>query len=350
MTTSGFLSPAREGKLPESRTPITSIEPTSPASQTSETVDLNKKPKIIKKIEKKKMKPSLGPGSATLPAADQVIEEKKKKTNSMKWMLKSKQQQQQNQQLPTQLQKLQNKMQSSLPPNNEVNISPIQNKINQHIKDSKALAAARLKTEKLNTTITPVTIRPTNNLPTFPIEHDNVDKLFTEPDKKKVNIFKKISNVKNERTEFKVVKKDDLKQESRESSPDLIIDEPDEVISKLTHISNDVTIEPISSIVSNKGPDKTETPYFDDDSQPGTPSTPKTPEMISHSPPIIKEKRKRKESKKIKRVCRLLSKQQKFYKLLCRFLKHKAHIAWIVMSWTLTWKGQKHLSLMYFLN
>lgn len=308
MTTSGFLSPAREGKLPESRTPITSIEPTSPASQTSETVDLNKKPKIMKKIEKKKIKPgsgsSSGPGSAPSPAVDQVIEEKKKKTNSMKWMLKSKQQhQQQNQQLPTQLQKLQNKMQSSLPQNNEVNISPIQNKINQHIKDSKALAAARLKTEKLNTTITPVTIRPLNSPSIFPIEHDNVDKLFTEPDKKKVNIFKKISNVKNERTEFKVGKKDDLKQESRESSPDLIIDEPDEVISKLTHISNDVTIEPISSMVLNKGPDKTETPYFDDDSQPGTPSTPKTPEMISHSPPIIKEKRKRKESKKIKRVC-----------------------------------------------
>ncbi|RZB39553.1 transcription initiation factor TFIID subunit 3 [Asbolus verrucosus] len=291
MTTSGFLSPAREGKLPESRTPISSVDPMGPVNTTSETIDLNKKPnKVVKKVEKKKLKPG--------GIVDQaVLEEKKKKMNSMKWMLKSKQQQQQQQQQP----KLPNKILNSFPPNNEVNISPVSNKMNQAAKVSKALAAARLKTEKLNTTITPITIKPISPQ-MLPNEADNVDKLFTEPDKKKVNILKKISNVKNEKNDLKVNKKDDLKQESRESSPDLIIDEPDEVISKFTHLPSDVTIEPINSVIPNKSPEKIETPYFDDDSQPGTPSTPKTPEMISHSPPVVKEKRKRKDSRRIKRI------------------------------------------------
>ncbi|XP_008193456.2 transcription initiation factor TFIID subunit 3 isoform X1 [Tribolium castaneum] len=276
MTTSGFLSPAREGKLPESRTPISSIDPMGPVNPPQETIDLNKKPtKVVKKVEKKKFKQE-GNTDPALAGKNRI--------NSMKCILKSKQQQ-----------KAPNKVLNPL----AHDISQLQNKANQAAKISKTLAAARLKTEKLNTTITPIPMRP-NSPQVFPPEHDNVDKLFTEPDKKKVNIFKKISNVKNEKTDVKI-KKDDIKQESRESSPDLIIDEPDEVLPKFTHLSSDVTIEPINSS-AQKSPEKMDTPYFDDDSQPGTPSTPKTPEMISHSPPIVKEKRKRKDSKKIKRI------------------------------------------------
>lgn len=277
MTTSGFLSPAREGKLPESRTPISSIDPLGPVAPIPETIDLNKKStKMVKKVEKKRFKPD-----PTLLGKNRI--------NSTKCLLKSKQQQ-----------KLPNKVLNSLPQHSDPNMSQTQiQKANQVAKINKTLAAARLKTEKLNTTITPIPMRPASPQ-VFPPESDNVDKLFTEPDKKKVNIFKKISNVKNEKTEVKV-KKDDIKQESRESSPDLIIDEPDELLPKLTHLSSDVTIEPINAS-SQKSPDKMDTPYFDDDSQPGTPSTPKTPEMISHSPPVVKEKRKRKDSKKIKRV------------------------------------------------
>jgi transcription initiation factor TFIID subunit 3 len=280
MTTSGFLSPAREGKLPESRTPISSVDPMGPTNTTSETIDLNKKPtKVVKKVEKKKIKAD-GTAHPTL-----LEEDKKKRMNSIKWVLKSKQQQQQ---------KTPNKILNSIPHNNDVNISPVQNKMNSAAKVNKALA-------KLNTTITPITVKPASPQ-VFSNELDNVDKLFTEPDKKKVNIFKKISNVKNEKNEVKTSKKDDLKQESRESSPDLIIDEPDDAVPKFTHLSSDVTIEPINSTVPSKSPDKLEAPYFDDDSQPGTPLTPKTPEMISHSPPIVKEKRKRKDSKKVKRI------------------------------------------------
>ncbi|XP_063928432.1 transcription initiation factor TFIID subunit 3 isoform X2 [Zophobas morio] len=274
MTTSGFLSPAREGKLPESRTPIASVDPVPPVNPPSENMDVKKATKVFKK---KQLKP------------DDVINPAFLAKNRMNNVVKPKQQ------------KLPNKVLNSVPPNNDVNVMMQQNKANQMAKLNKALAAARQKTEKLNTTITPIPMRP-QSPQVFPNEFDNVDKLFTEPDKKKVNIFKKISNVKNEKNDVKINKKDDIKQESRESSPDLIIDEPDDVLPKLTHLSSDVTIEPINSVPSNKSPEKMDTHYFDDDSQPGTPSTPKTPEMISHSPPVIKEKRKRKDNKKIKRI------------------------------------------------
>ncbi|KAK9890208.1 hypothetical protein WA026_010318 [Henosepilachna vigintioctopunctata] len=68
MTTSGFLSPAREGKLPESKSPIPppTIEPSSspaPANNlpsctdhATEVMHIKKPPKLIKKVEKKKEK------------------------------------------------------------------------------------------------------------------------------------------------------------------------------------------------------------------------------------------------------------------------------------------------------
>lgn len=289
MTTSGFLSPAREGKLPESRTPITPADPVGPINPSSETVDLNKKPiKTVKKIENRKPKSSLVTNN------DQTaLEDKKKRMKSMTRVLKSKQ----NRLVPKN-----NTSPANALPMNDVTASPINPKrLSQVNKMNRTLAAARLKTEKLNTTITPITIKPVN-ASGGPQGGDNVDKLFTEPDKKKVNIFKKISNVKNEKNENVKLKKE---QESRESSPDLIIDEPDEIVAKFTHLTGDVTIEPIP--VPSKSPEKVDAaPYFDDDSQPGTPATPKTPEMISHSPPMIKEKRKRKDGRKIRKVTAFL--------------------------------------------
>lgn len=112
--------------------------------------------------------------------------------------------------------------------------------------------------------------------------------------------------MKNEKLEKILKIKDEIKQESSESSPDLIIDEsPAEMSTKVHHLSSDITIELINSVPSSKSPEKIEQrSYFDDDSPPGTPSTPKTPEMISQSPPLNRvEKRKRKDKSKIKKVC-----------------------------------------------
>ncbi|XP_031336162.1 transcription initiation factor TFIID subunit 3 isoform X3 [Photinus pyralis] len=298
MTTSGFLSPAREGKLPEARTPMPALEPiilppALPAEQPE--VPVTKKlPKTTKKIEKKKER--IGK-ELFKPLDDPGQKVPKKLGTPSKDNSKSKTKYQ----VPPQMSSAPN-----FPIMGDLNISLIPNKMamNPPQKINKALAAARLKTEKLNTTITPIPTKPVI-APPIPIikPEPNVDKLFTEPDKRKINILKKIS-VKNEKM-AKV--KDDIKQESRESSPDLVIDESiNEATNKVHHLSSDITIELIDSIPLVK--DKTERLYFYDDSPPGTPSTPKTPEMISQSPPLNKvEKRKRKDKSKIKKIQKISS-------------------------------------------
>ncbi|KAK5639381.1 hypothetical protein RI129_011873 [Pyrocoelia pectoralis] len=295
MTTSGFLSPAREGKLPESRTPMPALEPiVLPPALPPEPTEfpINKKlPKTTKKVEKKKERL----GKELFKGLDEQTPKIPKKLGSGRDILKSKTKHPPNPQIAS-------------TPNfslmGDVNISLVPNKLAMHPpqKINKALAAARLKTEKLNTTITPIPTKPA--APPLPVvkTEPNVDKLFTEPDKRKINILKKIS-VKNE----KLVKlKEEIKQESRESSPDLIIDESmNEAANKVHHLSNDITIELIESVPLIKEKN-TERLYFYDDSPPGTPSTPKTPEMISQSPPLNKvEKRKRKDKSKIKNPARM---------------------------------------------
>lgn len=285
MTTSGFLSPAREGKLPESRTPLSTVDSVCPTNGPSGIIEAVKKQnKVVKKVEKKKERI----GKELFKCEDKV-----KKPTTMKDVLKLKQ-------MKAAAIAANNPGAQNFMFNNDLRISPIpNNRLPQtNAKINKALVAARQKTEKLNTTITPIPMRPNPIMPQNTLEH--VDKLFTEPDKKKVNILKKISNVKNEKLEKLMKIKDEIKQESRESSPDLIIDETIEMLPKVHHISNDITIELVEC--PQNVPEKVEKPYFDDDSPPGTPSTPKTPEMITHSPPLAREKRKRKDKSKVKKV------------------------------------------------
>lgn len=292
MTTSGFLSPAREGKLPESRTPLAPLDTAPPVNIQPVQVEPLKKPtKIIRKIERKKDR------SKELFRPDDKI----KKQTIMKDIVKLKQQIKVSAAHPA----------NGLIPNgilfnSDIRISQIpHNKILQtDIKLNKALVAARQKTEKLNTTIIPIPMKP---ILTLPQSVDNVDKLLTEPDKKKVNILKKISNVKNEKLESKVMKiKEEIKQESRESSPGLIIDENIDLPPRVPHISNDITIELVPCTPNNTViNDRIERSYFDE-SPPVTLSTPKTPELISsQSPPLTKEKRKRKDKSKVKKVQKL---------------------------------------------
>lgn len=291
MTTSGFLSPAREGKLPESRTPLTPVEIAPPISQPPPPPPPSepaKKPtKVVRKVERKKDR--IG---KELFKPDERI----KKPPSMKDIVKLKQMKTAS---ATSLAPVQNAP-LNMVLNGDLRISPIINNKPAHsnAKLNKALVAARQKTEKLNTTITPIPMRPTQNF--HPPANDiHVDKLFTEPDKKKVNILKKISNVKD-KSENKLLKQlKEEKMEQRSHSPALVIDDKVDTPPKVPHISNDITIElvPCPPVVN----EKPERHYFDE-SPPGTPSTPKTPEMISQSPPLQREKRKRKDKSKVKKV------------------------------------------------
>ncbi|KRT79557.1 PHD finger motif containing protein, partial [Oryctes borbonicus] len=280
MTTSGYISPAREGKLPESRTPLAAIEVAPPPPNNTNVAPpiINPKPlKVVKKVEKKRERI----GKELFKPGD----EKVKKAPTAKEIAKLKQAKNVNNVNNTQ------QLIHNLVNNSEIKLipTPVKQMAN------KTLAAARLKTEKLNTTITPIPMKPAQP------PNDNIDKLFTEPDKKKVNILKKISYGKNEKVESKGKVKDEMKQESREGSPVLIIDEP--VEQPKVHISNDITIELVDPAPVNKTPEKPEKTNCYDDSPPGTPLTPKTPE-ISHSPPLSlsKGRAKRKDKTKVKKV------------------------------------------------
>ncbi|KAL3289359.1 hypothetical protein HHI36_022795 [Cryptolaemus montrouzieri] len=293
MTTSGFLSPAREGKLPEAKTPIAaSTEPPpqpvaqiniAPNSEQPDVPVVKKPSKPIKKIEKKsdKLGKELFKGN----------HEHRVKKNHSKEILKMKQ-----------IKAFANAsaLLSGFPQGLDVvKLPPIphNNKMNYVKLNNKALQAARMKTEKLNTTITPLPMKPlaVNSFPTGSQLHiDHVDKLLNVPDKKKVNILKKISNVKEKTDDNKAfIKKEDIKEDPG-SPPDLIIDEPEDMIPKLAHLRSDITIEPINPPVYSESNIKAEPTYYDD-SPPGTPLTPKTPEMMpAVAPVVIKEKKKRK--------------------------------------------------------
>ncbi|KAL1490723.1 hypothetical protein ABEB36_013372 [Hypothenemus hampei] len=287
MTTSGFLSPAREGKLPEAKAPHPPPEPPKPPSPeppVPEIVTVKKKPeKKREKIAKDLMK----------SYEDKPV----KKINNMKDILTMKRAKafaasnanlvpnimspglvrmapplpgQQAYNLPSQAFPGDLKLPPPLVHNKPLNVKPSG--------FNKALAAAKAKTEKLNTTITPISIKPE---PKFQVPtHQVVDKLVTEPDRKKINILRKISNVKEKHEKAKGHLNAQLMQQTQD------------IVSKI-NLSSDITIEPINPSGSSTGI-KHES-YFDDGSPPDTPPTPRTPEILTHSPMLVKEKRKRKE-------------------------------------------------------
>ncbi|XP_012277504.1 transcription initiation factor TFIID subunit 3 isoform X2 [Orussus abietinus] len=149
----------------------------------------------------------------------------------------------------------------------------------------------------------------TGSPPQFEKKQDTVDKLPSEPDKQKLNIFKKISKTPREDKEKEVAPEHHKHKEldSRESSPDLIIDEN---VDKFAH-RNDVDskreekktphtpdIQPDAEFPSDGIRSPSSDVYmFDDMSPPGTPSTPKTPE-VSVPIPVDQKKKKKDKSKK----------------------------------------------------
>lgn len=338
MTTSGFLSPAREGKLPEARTPITAMDipttstPTIPTHITSTPIPEprferkgSKTTREGKKLDKRKEKTNkelFKPFSDEPPAAKKFgstkdIMRMKAKANQIanaaeappKPTLKNPPTKQQSPKAQARAAQREKEKQMQL-------------QMQQQLQQQMLLQQIPFPTPALNLT-TPKVVSGTDKV----IE----GKLSAEPDKSKLNIFKKISKVKEEKIEKveKIKIKDEVVIESRESSPDLIIDESDnkncwEKQSSLNNKTPEMTIKiepvdkPVKTVqtpeinkhnilydcVTIKQSPRSEKDFlYDDDmSPPGTPSTPKTPEMPNHSPPQKPEKenkRKRKDKSKV---------------------------------------------------
>ncbi|XP_066253840.1 transcription initiation factor TFIID subunit 3 [Euwallacea similis] len=287
MTTSGFLSPAREGKLPEAKAPIPPPEPSKPPSPTPPLPELV--PVTKKKPEKKKKE-------MTKEVLKSLPDEKPpKKINNMKDILKMKRANAvaanaaaaaaanlvPNVLHPGLMRLPMSPHQQFIPPfPGDVKLPPLiaqrhRPPIVRPSSFNKALAAAKAKTEKLNTTITPIPMKSEPKTPKF----HAVDKLVTEPDRNKINILKNVCKVSKEKGN-KNIASNQLMQQTHD------------LVSKI-NLSRDITIEPINP--QRHSPIKRE-PYFEDGSPPGTPPTPRTPEILPQSPPfVVKEKRKRKE-------------------------------------------------------
>jgi len=309
MTTSGFLSPAREGKLPEARTPhqVRSDSP-QPSSYPMVPPELKteKKPKKVvkkgpedRKLDKENKKKK---GAKELFKPDKIDESKVKKLVGMKELAKLK---------PlkpgggkaqsTTLQELTSSRPSTpkiTSPKSAAN-SPKPSKTTQ----------PKIKTDKVVDLI--------DNSPAVEKKEETVDKLPSEPDKQKLNIFKKISKPREEKDKDKETSAEPHKYKDildlRENSPELIIDvenaekhvhrndadtkggreEKKTPHTPDVHIQSDNDLADVQSLSSDV--------YIFDDadiSPPGTPSTPKTPELSVPTVPEQKRKKKEKSSKK----------------------------------------------------
>lgn len=307
MTTSGFLSPAREGKLPEARTPhqVRSDSP-QPSSYPMVPPELKteKKPKKVvkkgpedRKLDKENKKKK---GAKELFKPDKVDESKVKKLVGMKELAKLK---------PlkpgggkaaqsTTLQELTGSRPSTpkIASPKSAASSPKQSKTTQ----------PKVKTDKV--------VEPVDSSPAIEKKEETVDKLPSEPDKQKLNIFKKISKPREEKDKDKETTephkyKDVL--DSRENSPELIIDVENAEKhrndadpkggreEKKTPHTPDVHIQSDSDMADVQSLSSDVYMFGDADiSPPGTPSTPKTPELSVPTVPEQKRKKKEKSGKK----------------------------------------------------
>ncbi|KAL0270229.1 UNVERIFIED_CONTAM: hypothetical protein PYX00_007701 [Menopon gallinae] len=305
MTTGGLLSPAREGKLPEAKVVLPTSDSRSVSPQPSSypvvPPEVNRDKKVKKlptdpvKTEKKKEKKMMD--KIDMPGEPMV-----KKLASMKEMGKLK---------PLKTGALKMQPRYSQVPNKVPKASPTK-MVSPEITPEKSLI--QKLSESPHLVVTPVQSnarRPSP--PPFEKNRDpgvTIAKLTTEPDTQKLNIFKKISKVKEEKVE-KLEKHDfaDLVPPvHRERSPGLIIEE----------IPNRRPRSALSEIMEALPKDKKESKvpkveprpldvasvYSDTLSSPGSPSTPKTPEIMRkpEKSPEHKKKKKDKEKKKKKNV------------------------------------------------
>ncbi|XP_076224873.1 TBP-associated factor 3 isoform X2 [Nomia melanderi] len=299
MTTSGFLSPAREGKLPEARTPH-QTRPDSPQTSSYPMVPpelkYDKKPKkMIKKgledgkLDKENKKKNR---AKELFKPNKVDDNKIKKLAGMKELAKLKP-------LKPGGGKSQGTAQgSSSRPSTPKLMSP------------KAAGSPKLTKKTEPKTKTEKVVDLTGGSPSIERKEDNIDKLPSEPDKQKLNIFKKISKPREDKDKDTTEQHKHKELDSRESSPGLIIDENNDKQAlrndsdvkheekKAPH-TPDVHLQHDGGELIDLQSPGSDVYMFDDMSPPGTPSTPRTPELnMPTTPTDHKKKRKEKINKK----------------------------------------------------
>ncbi|XP_071557834.1 uncharacterized protein Taf3 isoform X3 [Temnothorax nylanderi] len=308
MTTSGFLSPAREGKLPEARTPhqVRSDSP-QPSSYPMVPPELktDKKPKKVvkkgpedRKLDKENKKKK---GAKELFKPDKIDESKVKKLVGMKELAKLK---------------------PLKPGGGKAQSTTLQELTGSRPSTPKIASPKSAASSPKPSKATQPKVKPdkavdlTDGPPAVEKKEETVDKLPSEPDKQKLNIFKKISKPREEKDKDKETTEPHKHKEildSREKSPDLAMDienaekhahrndadpkagreEKKTPHTPDVHIQSDSDLADVQSLSSDV--------YLFDDadiSPPGTPSTPKTPELSVPTVPEQKRKKKEKSGKK----------------------------------------------------
>uniref|UniRef100_A0A1B6D8S1 PHD-type domain-containing protein n=2 Tax=Clastoptera arizonana TaxID=38151 RepID=A0A1B6D8S1_9HEMI len=330
MTTSGYLSPAREGKLPEARTPVQPFDsrsnspqplsyPTVPPEVKGEKKGKKNSAKMVndsgKKLfdkENSKLKEGLGTDILKLDSDDVGNDDLNvKKLVSMKEMSKLKA-------LKSGAMKLlghNNPTGSAVKPKQtKHNKAPIiNNNINTNMPIAKVLKVNLTKNPKLDK----VTSVPKKLINTTEKSKDLTGfvegKISSEPDKQKLNILKKISKVKEEKNDTGYL---DLSK--IEHSPIISISDSDmkqkevrlaqirETIEDVIQRSQELYSEPSMK----QEPEDAESseaelfPYDDNISPPGTPTTPRTPDLVippRKSEKSLLSKKKKKDKNKEKK-------------------------------------------------
>ncbi|KAK0161710.1 hypothetical protein PV327_008129 [Microctonus hyperodae] len=294
MTTSGFLSPAREGKLPESRTPAQArADSPSPSSYPMVPPEL-KCDKKIKKLVKK--------GSE-----DRKLDKENRKKNREKELFKP------DKVIDTKMKTLSGTKDASkaksvkaggsktlviIPPSTASDPQHHPQKEEVSGKISKK-SSPKLKSEKaINSASAMHSVKQENNIK---------GKLPVELDKQKLNIFKKISKSRDEKNSETPEHHKFKDTELQSSTSGLVFDEADKFIRNDPEIKLEETKTSVmkeEDIFSNTEITESRSPSsdmyaYDDMSPPGTPSTPKTPELnVPGCPTDQKKKRKEKSNRK----------------------------------------------------
>ncbi|KAJ9590828.1 hypothetical protein L9F63_016138, partial [Diploptera punctata] len=305
MTTSGFLSPAREGKLPESRTPL---QPSDSRSNSPQPTSYPMVPPEVKGDKKTKKLPFKKTVEGIKKIGDK---ENKKKEHKLKDLAK----------VEKHIPMDESKVKKLVSMKELSKLKALKSGALKMMAHASATAGPSTSTKfpkisppKITATKAPNVSSPKMGKPPKMVSPEKSKdtvvegKLSSEPDKQKLNIFKKISKVKEEKSE-KLDRSehfDSAPRDSRESSPGLIIDEseansrqremPESTSSKVDETINDV----VSGHASGPGSDHDVYMFDDDFSPPGTPSTPKTPELPTPSKKVQDQKEKKRKREKSK--------------------------------------------------
>nr|CAD7410095.1 unnamed protein product [Timema poppensis] len=251
MTTSGFISPAREGKLPESCSPLQPSDSQSNSPQPSSYPIVPPEVKGENKV--KKVLPKTNFDNLT-----KLYKENKKKEQTIKEMSKEENNVSSDDSKVIKLVSIKELSKLKAPTPGGLKItsksstsepSRKQTKISTPSSKSIELTDPKMSKQTLNIQIkpkldktsqitSPLEAKPENSLTTYKFVEG---KLFSEPNKHKLNIFKKISKLKEEKSE-KTESLEPYVQDSQKSDTSLVIDET-EVGNKqhemhLAHINN----------------------------------------------------------------------------------------------------------------